>query len=444
MKEIVSKYIYEIKNVAQKGFFHLFRVNGLIYLIGFASQLIVAGLLDPVEIGRIKIMQAYVGITSLIVGLGFNTSMIKRLSTVNSSLERSKILQITLLISSFTFVVVYAILLVVNRMRLLSPDNVVTKVFPFYALYLLPLGLQSMLVAFYQAGKQIKKMATILFYAKVVTVVLILICTFFIGLKGYILAILVGAIISNVILVYNLSNKAKLALFSSMTIKRNDIAQLWDLAKFVLAANILGNLVTTLDIYFVNYFIEDRYVVGYYMFALTMVGAMNIFPATVQQISFPYFSGKFIDIEKWHQTYKKYNLINHVFLFIVFVVALVSIPVLVKIIFRGKYDQSLIFLPFLLIWWLLNYLNNIRGTALMGAGRFDLNLIAGLVTLGVTLCVLLVLGHYFHLKGVLAAKIISGLVAYISSYLIFRKYLVRIGLLKVNGKIVSINLDNLS
>ena len=77
MKKIITKYIAEIKGIGKKGFFHLFAVNGLVYVIGFASQLFVAWILDPADIGRIKIMQTYIGLAALLGGFGFNTSLLK-------------------------------------------------------------------------------------------------------------------------------------------------------------------------------------------------------------------------------------------------------------------------------------------------------------------------------------------------------------------------------
>jgi O-antigen/teichoic acid export membrane protein len=77
MLTLLNKYISEIQNIGQKGFFYLFATNGLILIISFISQLFVAGILDPVDIGRIKIMQTYIGLASLLGGFGFNTSLLK-------------------------------------------------------------------------------------------------------------------------------------------------------------------------------------------------------------------------------------------------------------------------------------------------------------------------------------------------------------------------------
>lgn len=430
MRHTISAYITEIKNVAAKGLFHLFTANGLIYLVGFASQLFVAGMLDPIDIGRIKIMQAYIGLTSLGVGLGFNTSMIKRLTSVNNPAEKAKILQLTLIISIVTFLLFYIVLLALNLFHLISTDKVIISLFPYYALFLLPLGFQAMLIAYYQANKEIKKMSRLQFYSKVLTVALIIGITYFLGLKGYVAALIVSSVLTILVLYFYLSNDVKIIILRNHPIDKAELRSLWDLAKFVLAANVLGNLVTSSDIYIVNYMIQDRETVGYYMFALTLVGVMIIVPTTVQQIAYPFFSEISISKTKWMSYYKKYNKLNHIFLLLMGGLAMILVPIVVKIAFRGKYDPSLGMYLLLMLGWLLNYLNSMKGTALMGVGKFNLNMHSSLISLPITLVLLLVLGHFWGLNGIILAKIFAGLSTYVISMLIFKKYSFKIQVLK--------------
>ena len=74
---IVSQIKKEIKSVFDKGFFHLLTSNYIINIVMFGSQMIVAWILTPEDLGRIKIMQSYIGIATIFSGLGFNTSTLK-------------------------------------------------------------------------------------------------------------------------------------------------------------------------------------------------------------------------------------------------------------------------------------------------------------------------------------------------------------------------------
>lgn len=422
MKKKLSLYIDEIKNVSSKGLFHLFTTNGLIYLVSFASQLFVAGMLDPIDIGRIKIIQTFIGLTSIGVGLGFNTSMIKRISGVDNQHEKARILQFTLLISLVSFLFFYILLFALNHFTLISSDKVIIEVLPMYALILLPLGIQSMLIAFYQANKEIKKMAKLQLFGKIITVGLIIGLTYFYGFKGYVIAIPFTGVIMVIILIISLKKNYRKTVFSKTVFSKNDFKDLWILAKFVLIANVIGQLNVTLDIYVVNYMITDRELVGFYMFAVTLVGVMKILPNTIQQIAFPYFSDKSANKDSWFQSYKKYNKLNHVFLILISLIAIILVPLFVKFVFQGKYNASLPYYNLLLIAWLIPSLNYMKGTALMGVGRFDLNMYTSLISIVFTLILLLLFGYFYQLNGIIAAKFIAGFISYFISFVIFKKY----------------------
>jgi O-antigen/teichoic acid export membrane protein len=425
LKRIITGSFAEIKNVANKGLFHLFTANGLIYILGFASQLFVAGLLSPVDIGRIKIMQAYIGLTSLGVGLGFNTSLIKLAADLPEIKEKAKLLKLCLLVSVASFIFFYGMLFLLNHYALVSSDPAIISLFPYYILFLLPLGMQSMFLSYYQAQKNIKKMATLQFYAKAVSVVFIIAFTFYLGLQGYILAVIITGMVTIFLLFIGLDSSTRLSFNKSYNFDIIQLKKLWKVARFVLLANILGNLLTSVDIYIVNYLIKDREAVGYYMFALTLVGVLSIVPTTIQQIAFPFFSEKSQGLLSWHQSYIKYNKINHIFIMIVGLMAVVFVPVLVKIAFAGKYNASIFFFVLLVFAWILNALNGMKGTALMGMGKFNLNMIGGFISLLVSLPIMLGLTYFWKIEGAVYSKIIAGLISYIISFMIFKKYLTK-------------------
>ena len=66
-----------LRKIQEKGFFHLLSANILIQIFAFASQLFVAGILSPEDIGRIKIIQTYLSVFSVIAGMGLNASTLK-------------------------------------------------------------------------------------------------------------------------------------------------------------------------------------------------------------------------------------------------------------------------------------------------------------------------------------------------------------------------------
>jgi O-antigen/teichoic acid export membrane protein len=419
--ENYNKIILEIKIISEKGFFHLFTLNSFILIIGFASQLFVAGMLSPADIGRIKILQTFIGMASLIGGFGFNTSLLKLVSDEKYVYEREKLLNFTLLMAFLSFILIYCGLLLLASFGLISNDPVLLKIFPLYTFFLLPLIWQSIQIAYYQALKKIKKMVYIQLWIKFVSVGLIIAATYYYGLEGYVIIIAITGLIAIIALGSGLPfrfNK-KILLIPEI----NTIKLLWSLAKFAFLANIVGTLLATLDVYFINYLITNKTEIGYYMFALTVVSLYQIIPASIQQVSFPYFSSKSENYINWKQSYDKYNKLNHIILAIIIICGIITIPKTFSFAFHGKNDRSIIYFMLLSISFFFNSANMMKGTALMGFGKFNLNFYASLICLIISIPIMYLLIYEYELKGAIIGKILVGIISYLVSHLIFRSFI---------------------
>jgi len=420
VKVLLLNYITEIQSVAKKGFFHLFAVNGLIYIAGFVSQLFVAGILDPADIGRIKIMQTYLGMASLIGGFGFNTSLLKLASEQRSEVEKADLLHLSIFIAIVSFLIFYLVFFILANTSLISSDYLISKLFPYYSLFLLPLIIQTMQLSYYQAIKELKKMAIIQFYTKLISVGLIIAATYIYKLEGYIIIVSITGFISVFSLKKGMHGFTKNMI--KFRFKFHYLNMMWKLARYALLANLTGTLLATLDIYLINYLIKDRIEVGYYMFALTILSIYQIIPTSIQQVAFPYFSSKSENYVSWLNTYKKYNKLNHIILSILCLAGIIIIPTLVKFAFSHKYDASLVYFEFLSIAWLLQFLNMIKATALMGYGKFNINFYVSLTGLVICSPLLYFLIKLYGLNGALIGRIISGIVLYSASYIFFQSF----------------------
>lgn len=424
MKSTLNKYRIEVQSIAKKDFFYLFAANGLIYIIGFASQLFVANILDPADIGRIKIMQTYIGMASLIGGFGFNTSLLKLASENCSEEEKVDFLHLSMFIGIISFIPIYLVLLLLSKVALISKDPEIIRIFPYYALFLLPLVIQAMQLAYYQAIRELKKMAIIQFYVKFISVALILVSTYLFKLEGYVAIISITGFLS----VFSLKKglKGLLSKFLNLRFKFQYVKNMWKLAKYALIANLVGTLLYTTDIYLINYLIKDRTEVGYYMFALTIISVYQIIPTSIQQVAFPFFSNKSDNHVNWLKAYEKYNKLNHYVLIIMCIAGIIIIPPFIKLVFSGKYNASLIYFVFLSLAWMIRFLNSMKNNALMGYGRFDLNFYISLFGLIICFPVMYFLISHFGLKGAIVGKFFEGAIIYLSSYTVFHSFLKKV------------------
>lgn len=418
MKNQITFYTREIKNVANKGFFYLFAAQGFILIVGFVSQFFVAGILDPTDIGRIKIMQAYIELSALICGLGFNTSLLKLASENREDAENKQLYQTAFLVTLISFVFIYLFLYLLSFLRMVSADPVISQIFPIYALFLLPLSLQSIQLAYYQARKKIKKMAKLQLIVKAISIIFIIIFTFFFKLNGYVLTVVSTGFLA--ILIFELGIKNIRLNASYFKLDSKLVKGMWHLAGYALITNIVGMLTAHIDIYVINYLITDRQEVGYYMFALTILSVYQLLPATIQQVAFPFFSEQSFDHEKWYNSYLKYNKLNHLLVVLVVAAGIFLLPVLVRFAFSGKYDRSIYYFVFLSIAWMIKSANIMKGTAIMGYGRFDVNFLASLIILGLTFPFVFIFIKYYGLNGAIIGMILGSVISYVTVFFIFR------------------------
>ena len=418
MKNQISFYVSEIKNVASKGFFYLFTAQGFIVIGGFASQFFVAAFLDPTDIGRIKIMQTYINLSVLICGLGFDTSLLKLASENREDTERKKLYQTAFLVTLICFVCIYLFLCLLSFLGMISSDPVISEIFPLYVLFLLPLSLQNVQLAYYQARKKIRKMAKLQLIIKIISILFIVIFSYFFKLNGYIISVVLTGFLATVIFELGIKNVRFKVFYFKLDFKL--LKRMWHLAGFALIANMVGTVAATIDIYLINYLITDRREVGYYMFAITILSVYQLFPLTVQQVAFPFFSEQSSHHEKWYNSYLKYNKLYHLLAGFVFAGGILLLPVLIKFAFSGKYDRSMYYFVFLSFAWMIKTSNMMKGTAIMGYGRFDINFLASLIILVLTFPVVFILIKYYELNGAIIGMIIGAVISYITAYFVFQ------------------------
>ena len=64
--------------------------------------------------------------------------------------------------------------------------------------------------------------------------------------------------------------------------------------------------------------------------------------------------------------------------------------------------------------------NMMKGTAIMGYGRFDINFLASLIILVLTSPVVFILIKYYELNGAIIGMIIGAVISYITAYFVFQ------------------------
>ena len=133
MKQKIEYLKNNFINISKKGFIHLLSANLLIQIFAFASQLLVASIINPDDIGRIKIIQTYLSIFSIIAGMGFNVSTLKLCSENRTKQERNSLFHSAMIFTLSSTILLYLVILGLNFFHIFSSDKMIQ--------WLLPLGL---------------------------------------------------------------------------------------------------------------------------------------------------------------------------------------------------------------------------------------------------------------------------------------------------------------
>ncbi len=401
--------------VRSKGFFHLLSANLLLKVFGFASQIFVAWILTPEDIGRIKVLQSFMAIFVVTAGFGFNISTLKLCSENRTPGEKYYLFKKAISYTITPLFITYILISGLAYWNILSVDREINRLMIFFALGIFPLTINSLFFSFLQALKKIKNFAAIQIFTKIIGIAGIIILTYFLLIKGYVIAVVLGYTITFVFLF--IYNKRKIRVESVKVL--NPFKKHFKYAIYSVLANFTGILLLNSDILILNYLAKDREVFGYYSFAVLFIGLMRIMTHTVQQISFPYFSTKSQNFTKWYKTYKKYNRIMWLFSISILSGSLILIPLFMKFAFSGKYESSIIFFIILCIGWFFRSNVVIQSGALFGLGKININFFITLPILIISFITIYIFASTYGIIGAAYGVAITGVFSLIITRLSF-------------------------
>ncbi|MFZ4798393.1 MAG: lipopolysaccharide biosynthesis protein [Bacteroidia bacterium] len=403
--QIISKFIYSIN---EKGFFHLLSANVLIQIIGFGSQFIVAWLLTPQQLGQIKIMQTFLSIALLFATFGFTTSVLKLCSENRIQGEKLFIYKKAIKYVSFSLLITWPTLFVITKLGFISSDKEIIRLFPYFSLALIPMVFTEIYSNYLQAIKQIKLFSKIQSITKTISVVTIIILTYLLGFNGYVLAFLLSFVFTFFIIKNRISFLNKHVCIVEI---EQPLQTHWKYSAVSFLTLLVYQIVLYSDVFLMNYFISDRVVIGYYSFALTMTMINYIFTTTVQQIVIPHLSAKATNKNEIKVVTKKFERVNNIASIFIVIFLVIVVPILVKLIFGSKFEQSIPFYIVLVFAWFFQNTVTFKGYTLLGTGKIKYNLIISIINLFFGFSISYLLMNRYGIMGLAYGKLISNFIS---------------------------------
>jgi O-antigen/teichoic acid export membrane protein len=419
MKQFTTKIVQSFHYVKQKGFFHLLSANTLIQVVAFASQLFVAGILMPDDVGRIKIVQTYLTIFMIFAGMGFNSSTLKLCSENRTEKEQHDLFRSALLFTLISTVLMYGIILILNYFGLFSGDKLIQYLIPIGLFPIISNSLFMVFVSYFQARKQMKLLSGLTVSNKLISIFAIVIITYFFGIHGYYLAYNISFVLMLVVSIRLFGTSKLKNIFNTQNF--NHFKLHWNYARPSMLAYFLSELSAFVDILIIGYLSKDMNQIGFYSFALTITVVFRLFPSTVQQITIPYLSELSTNKIEFRKIFLKYNRILYLVIALTLLIALLTFPQALHWIFSGKYDSSMQYFYWLSIAWSLRQSVQLQNGAIFSLGKIQYNVYISLITLIFNIIVISTSVHFFGLLGACYAAIPGGIVNMISSRYFYRK-----------------------
>lgn len=405
----------EIKKLLEKGFFHLFFSNFLIQFMVFGSQMLVAGLLLPQDFGRIKVLQTIIDVAAIVAGGGLVVAVLKLVPETSNKTTQRFILQYSLKHAFLFSIGVFVVLNILSFLGLLSSDSEINSLFPIFSVVLLASPISLTIVRYFQALDQFKKVSAIQFVTKVFSVGFIVGFTYFYLLKGYVIGVVLGFLVTLFYLLYALKDHILKKYVVEVSTKNELTKQIKNLSKF----NFLGQVSDQLRVYagffIANYFILDREIFGQYSFALILIQGLGVISSSVQQFILPKFARLSVNRSMFFKELRSYEKKYILIALFIFVGAQITIPYIVDIVFSGKYNEAMPFFRVLLFGWLIYSAFTLKGAAFIGLGRVDLSFKASFWVLIMILPISVILCMVFGIWGIVFAYIIQSLISLILS-----------------------------
>lgn len=392
------------RSVAKKGFFHLFSANVFIFLFGFASQFFVAGFLSVEQLGQIRILQTYLSFAVLFSVFGFNTSIVKLCSEDRKEGEIRFLFRKVLGYVAVTSIITCLVVFLLNSCNLLSGDKEVKHYFYIIIIGIIPQAYDTIFTSYLQARRLIKEYSKINVVVKLLSVTGIILCTWKMGMPGYIAMYIGGFFLS----VLALASYVKKHSNEEIIPIEQPFKLHFKLAYIALLTNLLGQLFNYFDVFLMNYLVSDREAIGYYSFALTLTLGMTIYRTTVNQIVVPYLSnisGKFDVLQQKAKAYGKINSLASVLISLLF---LVAAPLFIRIVYGDKFDHSVPFFIILCLNEMFYCISSFKGYTILAIGEIKFNFYGSIIN-GIANLLLSLIGlKIYGLIGLAMGKLISN------------------------------------
>ncbi|MFT5759922.1 MAG: O-antigen/teichoic acid export membrane protein [Alteromonadaceae bacterium] len=389
--------------------------NLLVKFFVFGSQLFVATILSPVELGEVKTALSIIEISSLFACLGLNASLLATAPKLESKSERNNIYLLNLLLTFISSIVVAILLFSLSKNNFIFDSSNTNVLISKFSVLLILTSLTTQLVCILQSEQQFFRLARSQIYTKLLSISIIIFSTFYFGINGYVSSLYISAILTFIVLLY--VSKIKISinnLTTSWSIK--EICSQWNIAKNSLFSNVVGTFSFYSGLIILNLIvdIENSNIIGLYSFSLIIITGFDIISRSVQQYFIPRFSKQSCDGKLLVLKYEK------IFFSIAFLIYLLSCLFLFSFQYllpEFKYIKSMDFLYLMMLGWVFSIFSVMKAGYFISSGQTIFNFKSSIANLFLTVTLGYLFSVNFGVWGLITSRVITSvLLSMVYSY----------------------------
>ncbi len=402
-----------------KGLIHMFALNILIFFLHLLIQTVFITYLNPTDLGRVKIIESFLNIITLIIVFGLNTSILKLCSERIKDNLKLKYLGISIKVSLIIFIITYIASLVFNYYNLISPDIFIDNKITLIVIIALPIAMRSLISTYLKANQKIKVYTKIEFINKIINVILIVLLIINKNIEGYIFAL----IISNYsqLLIYGIIFRKNIKDIIEVKFNKNKIKKIIDISKHSIFANFLGLLMSSLDIILINYIIINKELIGYYAFAQIIISFIRILQLSINEVIAPNLINLNKNKIEFYNLFKKYKYSTYLLNTLITLFCYFIIPIFIKLVFKMKYLESINIFKILILGFYFWSILSPNGIALLATGNIKVNNQIYFTTIIINFILNIIFINKFGIIGAAYATSISYFISAILSTIISPK-----------------------
>lgn len=359
-------------------------------ICGFVSSLIVIRLLSENDFGLISIVASLSAVFLAFSGFGSQQILLRYGSIAKNSKEK-KALSVYLLKQGFLYHVVLSVVFLLCSLFYLDRLEKIIYMFIAFAVRLIGVFFYNHIQSQLRISRKNKEFAMLNNVVNISGLVLILIFTYFFGISGYLVAMMLMPFFAmfwfkNI----NLSEKTELKLSKK---------EIWKYGFFTAGTAVLGDTLFSLDIILMGFLMNDSAVANYKT-AILIPANLTFIALTFMQSDFPELARNYKN-----KSFLKYYISNYYKIFIpiclgIFLAIFWLNDFIVKLFFGEKYDG--IETSFLILSgaFLLNMLTrNLYGNLLSAVGKMEYNTIVSAFALIILIVFSVFLVPKFGIEG---------------------------------------------